>query len=350
MNKKRWVKNIIKRPLYFSLFYMRFFDLFLKILARVRHQYPCVILVYHRIVNDSSRYLNKGPAIHHHIKHFEREIPYLKIKFQILSMDEVIDHIKSNRSFKRPSVAITFDDGYLDNYTLAYPVLKKHAVTATIYLTTNLVGTLNRTWIDQIERILLNTKKVQFKLPGLFGGKGLPIKTKKEKEQANEKIAESLKKKTGGELAQLMRELFEIMEVDDNQTRNCEGRMMLNWDEVQIMAKNGITIGSHSHNHPILSRMPIQKAKEEIFKSKKVIEENLGIKVKHFAFPNGKEEDFNEELGDYCREIGFESIASVIYGTNGASKGNTLVLKRVVAVSPVWMLAGELVRLFMRIN
>jgi len=111
------------------------------------------------------------------------------------------------------------------------------------------------------------------------------------------------------------------------------------------MAKNGITIGSHSHTHPILSRMPVVKAKEEIFNSKKIIEENLGIKVKHFAFPNGREEDFSEELRDYCREIGFESVASVIYGMNEPSDGNRSVLKRISATAPVWMLAGELVRL-----
>ena len=121
---------------------------------------------------------------------------------------------------------------------------------------------------------------------------------------------------------------------------------MLNWDEVREMIKNGITIGSHSHTHPILSRMPIEEAKEEIFNSKKVLEKNLGIKIKHFSFPNGRKEDFSEELRDYCREIGFESICSVIYGANDASEGNVFALKRIGAINPVPMLAGELVRLF----
>ena len=76
------------------------------------------------------------------------------------------------------------------------------------------------------------------------------------------------------------------------------------------------------------------------------MEENLGVEVKHFAFPNGRQEDFSEELRDYCREIGFESIASVIYGTNEASNGNAFALKRIGAICPVWMLAGELVKLF----
>jgi peptidoglycan/xylan/chitin deacetylase (PgdA/CDA1 family) len=288
--------------------------------------------------------------MHHHIKHLEKELPYLMRNYQILTIDEVIRHLKSGVGFRKPSVAITFDDGYLDNYTLAYPVLKKHGVPATVYLSTGLIGTSQRIWTDQIEFMLLETRKNQFSVPRLLGEKELRIKTKKEKEQVSNGITEALKKRPDAERTEIMRQLFESLEINDNHGKNCEERVMLNWDEVQKMAKNGITIGSHSHTHPILSRMPIQKGKEEIFESKKIIEENLGIKVKHFAFPNGKEEDFNEELRDYCRDIGFESVASVIYGTNNASKGDPLNLKRISPITPVWMLAGELVKLFIRTN
>ena len=123
---------------------------------------------------------------------------------------------------------------------------------------------------------------------------------------------------------------------------------MLNWNEVKQMAQDGITIGSHGHTHSILSRMPIEKARGDIYDSKRTIEENLGVKVKHFAYPNGREEDFSEELKEYCQEIGFESVSTAIYGVNGPLNGNALALKRVGAISPVWLLAGELVREFLK--
>jgi peptidoglycan/xylan/chitin deacetylase (PgdA/CDA1 family) len=346
MAKKRRTKNIIKRLLYFSLFYLGFVDLSLKLLTRVRRQHPCVILLYHGIVDDSSKYLNKGPVVHHPIKHFKREILFLKRHFQILSMDEVVNHLKFGKGFRRPSIAITFDDGYLDNYTLAYPFLKKHGVPGTIYLATSLIGTTDRTWTDQIGLAFLETQKDYFDFPALFGDKRVPIKTKEEKRQANIKVAEALKLRPDDERRELIRKLFEALEVGEKCEGDCGDRIMLNWDEVLEMTKNGITIGSHSHTHPILSRMPIQEAREEISNSKEVLEKNLDIKVKHFSFPNGREEDFSEELRDYCQEIGFESICSVIYGTNDASEGNAFALKRVGAINSVPMLAGELVRLF----
>jgi peptidoglycan/xylan/chitin deacetylase (PgdA/CDA1 family) len=348
MVEERRIKYFIKEILFLSFFYLRFFDLILKLLTRLRQEHPCIILLYHRIIDESSKYLNKGAVVHHHINDFKREIPYFKRNFQILSMDEIVNHIKLGKGFRRPSIAITFDDGYLDSYTLAYPVLRKHRVPATIYLTTGLVGTLDRVWTEQIGLAFLETQKNHFNFSALFGDKTIPIKTKEEKEQANSDVSETLKLRPDDERRELIQKLFEKLEVSEKFGRVFGERMMLNWDEVQEMAKNGITIGSHSHTHPILSRMPIQKAKEEILNSKKILEKNVDIKVKHFSFPNGREEDFSEELRDYCREIGFESICSVIYGANDASKKNQFTLKRVGAIHPVSLMAGELVRLFFR--
>jgi peptidoglycan/xylan/chitin deacetylase (PgdA/CDA1 family) len=348
MDKKRRIRYFIKEILFFSFFYLRLFDLILKLLARGQQEHPCIILLYHRIVDDSSRYLNKGAAVHHHIKDFKREMAYFKRNFQIVSMDEVASHMRLGEGFKRPSIAITFDDGYLDNYILAYPVLKQHGVPATIYLTTGLVGTLDGIWTEQIGLAFLETKKDYFHFPALFGDRAIPIKTKEEKEQANSNVSEALKLKPDNKRKELMQELFEVLEVNEESGRHFEERMMLNWEEVKEMRKDGITIGSHSHTHPILSQMSSEKAKEEILNSKKVVERDVDMEVKHFSFPNGREEDFSEELKDYCREIGFESICSVVYGPYNASKKDPFALERVAAIHPVSMMVGELVRLFFR--
>jgi peptidoglycan/xylan/chitin deacetylase (PgdA/CDA1 family) len=345
MAKNGRIGNIIKSLLFCSFFYLRLFDLILKLLTRVRRDHPCIILVYHRIVDDRSNYLNKSAVVHHHLKDFETEIAYFKRNFQMISMDEVVSHMKLGKGFRRPSIAITFDDGYLDNYTLAYPVLKKHAVTATIYITTGLIGTPDKIWTEKIGLAFLETKKDYFNFSTILGDITVPIKTMEEKEQAYSKVSKALKLRPDDERRELVQVLFEKLEVNEKSGRHFEERMMLNWDEIQEMRKDGITIGSHSHTHPILSRMPIQKAKDEILNSKKIAEKNVDTKVRHFSFPNGREEDFSEELRDYCREIGFESICSVIYGTNDASEGNAFALKRVGAISPVSMLAGELIRL-----
>lgn len=348
MAEKRRLKYFAKEILFFSFFHLKLFDLFLGLLARVSREHPCIILLYHRIVDENSKYLNKGAAVHHPIKDFSREIAYFKRHFQILSMDEVVNRMKSGKEFERPSIAITFDDGYLDNYTLAYPILKKHEVPATIYLTTGLVGTPDGIWTEQIGTAFLETKKDQFHFSSVLGDETIPIRTEEEKKQASTKVSETLKLIPDDERRELIEKLFEKLEVSDKVGRHVGKRMMLNWDEVQEMRKDGMTIGSHSHTHPILSQMPIQKAKDEILNSKMVVEKNVPMRVKHFSFPNGREEDFSEELRDYCREIGFESVCSVVYGPYDASKKDPFSLKRVGAIHPVSMMVGEIVKLFFR--
>jgi peptidoglycan/xylan/chitin deacetylase (PgdA/CDA1 family) len=339
--RKRQIRTTAKNIIYYLAYHSGVTSLLLKALAKTRKSHPCIILLYHRIVDDSSAYLDKGPGMHHHVYDFEKEISYLKKHYQILSIDETVARIKSRRYFEKPTVAITFDDGYRDNFTLAYPVLRKHGVPATIYLATSLIGSEGRTWTDQIELALLQTRREYFSLPELHGEEKISIRTKGEKRAACIELASALKSMPDVRCKELLQGIFERLDFHPNEAKT---RMMLNWDEVRVMAGNGITFGSHSHTHPILSRMPVAEAKEELLDSKKIIEEQLGQQVKHFAYPNGRIEDFSEELRNYSENIGFESVASVIHGSNNSVNGNQYSLRRITATSPVWLFAAALLR------
>jgi peptidoglycan/xylan/chitin deacetylase (PgdA/CDA1 family) len=339
----QFIKKYCKSLLYRATYYTGIDEALSGSWAKTRKLGACIILVYHRIVDDTTLYLDKGPVVHHHIKHFKQEIPFLAKTFRIASMDEVVERIVSGKGFEEPTISITFDDGYLDNYTLAYPVLKAYGVPATIYLATALIGTGGRTWPDMIEAALISTKKTSISMPSLFEGQTLSIRSKDEKRNVSIEFAKSLKKMPDAERKKRLPEFYQALDVDEETLSSSEKRTMLNWDEVREMAAGGISFGSHSHSHPILSRVPLLLAKEDILTSKKVMEERLGIPTKHFAYPNGREEDFSDELREYCREIGFESVATVVYGTND-SRSDPFSLKRVGAVSPVWMMAGDLMR------
>lgn len=344
MTRTKSVKNSVRDALYYGLYSSGALGFGLKKILAHRRELPCVILAYHRIVDDHLPYLNRGPVMHHHISEFEKEVDYFRRNYDIVSMDEVVQHIRDGAGFKRPSVAITFDDGYLDNYTLAYPVLKKYNVPATIYLTTGLIGTKNRTWPDQIEYALLATGKKTVELPSLLDGMAVAIGSDKEKERACLEIGQAFKVVPNDTREQLLKDLLRALGLNGQSPENAGERVMLNWDEVREMARSGITIGCHSHTHPILSSMPAKDAKEEIYVSKKIVEENLERAAKHFAIPNGRKNDFNDDLRDYCREIGFESVTSLTLGAVSGPNGDAFDLRRLGAMSPLWLLAGILTR------
>ncbi|EHP86990.1 polysaccharide deacetylase [Geobacter metallireducens RCH3] len=341
------IKKTVKRGIYLILYHLHLFDAALVVVSWLRKEHPCIILLYHRIVDDQTVYLDKGPVVHHHIRDFEREIAWLKKRFRVLSMDEVVDTIRGGKYFAKPSVAITFDDGYLDNYTLAYPVLKSHGVPAMIYLATGLIGTNARTWPDQIEAALLASTKQTLSLPGLLPDCGAPIKSIEEKRSCCIQLSRVLKGMPDAERKIRLVNIFRELDVTLASLENSNKRTMLNWDEVKEMSANKISFGSHSHTHPILSRVPLHEAQDDIRYSKQVLEVQLGGKVRHFAYPNGRKEDFSEDLRSYCKKIGFDTVATVVFGTVDAG-ADPFSLKRIGVVSPVWNMAGELTRKFIR--
>jgi peptidoglycan/xylan/chitin deacetylase (PgdA/CDA1 family) len=346
---KKLLKTKIRNLLFLIIYHIKIPTITFFVLSKKINKWPYILLLYHRIIEENSTYLNKGPVVQHKISHFEKEIKYLKKHYQVMNIDKLIHRMQNGLECIKPCISITFDDGYLDNYEFAYPILKKYEVPATIYLATSLIGTNERTWTDQIEFAIMEAEKDHFKLPELFRKEAIWIKSRIQKERANIKIAEALKLIPDEKRQELMRKIFKTLEIDRNKVDG-KARRMLNWEEVQKMARDGITIGSHGHTHSILSKMSVDKAKEDILTSKKIIEEKLGIKVKHFSFPNGREEDFSEELGNYCRAIGFESIASAVYGVNdpNSDSGNASSIKRIGANSPMWLMAGELFREIVR--
>ncbi len=305
----------------------------------------CIQLLYHQIVSCNATFLDKGPVVHHCLEDFEQEIRFLKDTYRIIGMDEFADTINSGKGGGRPSVVITFDDGYLDNYTLALPILKKYQVPAIVYVATGLIGTNGMTWPDQIEYALLKTRTTFFRLSSLWGEDPVSIETKAQKEHINVRIAKALKEVPDSARKCILQELFAVLGV--NPADACD-RKMLNWDEIREMASHGIEFGAHSHSHPILSRLPLEEAKRDILLSKTILEEQLGKPVRHFAYPNGRAEDFSEELRSYCREIGFDTVSTVLYGANHAGSTDLYAVKRIGARSPVWMMAGEMLRLVLR--
>ena len=122
---------------------------------------------------------------------------------------------------------------------------------------------------------------------------------------------------------------------------------MLSWEDVRYLKEKGVTFGSETMTHPNLSNMLIDDAKEEILKPKKILEEKLGVEIKHFAVPNGREQDFTEELRQYCKDAGYQSIQMDIYGAD-FGEDDIWKLKRVNPIRPFPVFAFEVVRLLLR--
>lgn len=251
-----------------------------------------LIFFGHRIANDFDDLLGGVPP-----DLFERQIAWLVRHFRFLSMDELVEHFHQKKPVPANSVVLTLDDGYVDNYTNALPILERHRVPATIYLVTDSIETGELPWPQRLAWVLARTEldTLVLDLPERIG---FSLKTIQQRVKALRALKEIRKNLSMHD--QLV--LFQSV-VDQCRVPTPKGRM-LNWDQVREMRRRGITFGSHTVHHPFMKRLPLEDARWELVESKRIMEERLGEPVRHFCFPHGS---YGEAVGRLAREAGYAS-------------------------------------------
>jgi len=266
------------------------------------------ILYYHRVNDDRDPFF---PAISTGL--FEQEMRFLARHYRVVSLEELTRHLDAGST--EPVLAITFDDGYLDNYQNAFPILERYGLPATIFLTTGSLDSGQPLWF---ERLALAAKKttresidLEIDIPRRFW-----LRTQAERLDANGKIFELLRGLPDAARQQRLTEVLRQLDAADDGERKDK---MLTWDQVRLMKARGIDFGGHTVNHPFLSRLAQEQAAWEVSECKRRIEDELQLPVEHFAYPNGREEDFGEWNKELIRGAGYRAALTTIWGVNYAS-------------------------------
>lgn len=295
---------------------------------RVVTRSQVAIIMYHRVSLECPPWLTGAVKP----EDFEKEIDYLCKVARIVPLDWLVNQLYEGKSIPLRAVCLTFDDGYKDNYTFAYPVLRKYNVPATIFLTSSYIGIPDLPPYFKARFAIWNTDVKRFKIDGLGH---YNLNSPNDRLQAMESITMGLKKlvKRAGFLA--IEKLLQVLCVDipDNLGEN----LMLSWDEVLEMSRNEISFGVHTVTHPLLTRLPIEEVRWEITRSKEDIEEKLGKPCVLFAYPNG---DFNAEIVQLVEESGFTGAVTTIPKLL-TRDANLLTLPRVSAGPTYYTLKGS---------
>lgn len=333
------LKRRMRNTVYFLLYYAGFVSVGFWLIRHFSRVQPVGILMYHRFCQDGdSDLLPRLP-----VGRFESHLRCLKKQMEVISLNEFVERRKEGKAVLQPSVILTIDDGYVDNYELAFPVLERLALPATIYLTAGLIGTEQGLWLDDIEEALRNTRKESFVCKEVFGEREVRIRTDEEKRGALRKAYEVLLRRPNSDRRGSIERLLNALEVE---RKGFASRKMMSWEETKEMAEKGICFGAHTMTHPTLSAEKEEEAEQEIRESKSRIEEELGAPVRHFAIPNGQDEDFREALRGYCRAIGFDSVVTTNFGAI-LSSDDPFALRRLPGSEPVHVFSCVLLRAFL---
>ena len=258
-----------------------------------------IILVYHRISPMTDKW-SINPILHP--KLFEEQMDYFNKNFEIISLNTLSEMINED-IVPEKAVVITFDDGYKDNYEVAFPILKKYNAPATVFLATGSIEEKKLFWWDLINYALFHTDMRSIDISGIGS---YELISDENKIEAGLNIQERLKKMDNSKKESIIEDLVNL--TDANIPEKLGKKYILSWKEIRKMNKNGIDFGSHTVNHPILTNVSIEEAKWEIVNSKHCIEENLDTEVKSFAYPNG---DYNDKILSLVKNLGFDSSVSV---------------------------------------
>ena len=270
------------------------------------------VLNYHRVTDPHDPCCDTfKPNISATPEMFDRQLAYLKKSFNVVTASDVAACAAGTCTLPPRSALVTFDDGYADNYTVAYPMLKKHGLGALIFITTDFVGKSKPSFWDVAAYAFTHTQKTSAVLP-LTGETHWSDDAEKQAEMT--RWIETLKTVPEEDKQRYAGQLPAALGVDMEESNF--SRVFMTWDQAREMAANGIEFGSHTLTHPIMTRIPVEQAKHELVESKRLIEQELGKPVDTFAYPNGGRADFNAEIIAVAREAGYKLAFTLLPGSN----------------------------------
>jgi len=221
------------------LYYTGLIHFYILLVFRKNREYPAVIINYHRFVKNLDNILETHPSVTHRIDDFKKEIRFLNKYFDIRSLDDIVDHINKGEPFTRPTIALTIDDGYKDNFDLMFPVLQEEQIPATVFLSTAAIGTFNMNWYDQFANVLTHTSSKSLQMNGLFDGEIIKLDSLEDKRAAYNCIIEKLKDIDIQQRNQCLSEIeMQLGSVENKQP------LMLNWNDIRKMSESNITFGA----------------------------------------------------------------------------------------------------------
>jgi len=267
--------NLLVPPLYYSQVHL---------LSKPFYSGIGQILMFHRVVPQ-----RRGTRIHNHKslevtpEHLEEVIQFFKRQdYTFISLDDLVEFRKAE-GIKRKFVIFTFDDGYVDNFTFAYPIFRKHNIPFTIYIATGLPDSHAILWWYLLEDLILENDVIDF--PTVKGLTQIVCRTEKEKELAFTFMRSSFAAADSTQLQSLVNQLFRH---DPEKIISTTKSLSLHWDQIKMMSTDPlVTIGAHTVNHFPLASLTPENSKFEIIESGKIIESKISSSVRHFCYPLG---------------------------------------------------------------
>jgi peptidoglycan/xylan/chitin deacetylase (PgdA/CDA1 family) len=265
------------------------------------------ILIYHRVLPERDELLAATPTA----RDFDWQMGLLARHFQPMALADALARLDAGTLPER-AVCVTFDDGYADNAIVALPILKKWRVPATVFVASGYLNggrMFNDTVVESVRR--LGGQTLDLTELGLGAH---PLTGAAEQRRTIGHILKAVKYLPPGERSHAVALL-------ESSCGTLPDNLMMTDTQVRELCAQGVEIGGHTVNHPILATLDEDSARAEIAENKRYLEKLTGKPLRFFAYPNGQPgRDYLQRDCDLVREQGYQAALSTQRGvTDGAT-------------------------------
>jgi peptidoglycan/xylan/chitin deacetylase (PgdA/CDA1 family) len=275
------------------------------------------VLMYHRVTRPGAPFEGLDVSL------FHDQMRWLRRHCTPIRPEELLLHTRNTR-WRRPPVLVTFDDGYRDYYENAFPILRDLEIPSLVFVATSFMDNGGLLWTETVHWAVAQAAGRRARLPW-SDGEVFDLSSERERERFVNVAKSHLKQVPDAKRKQGLEQFLGELGVSPGQA--VIERQMMTWDEVR--ATLGLAqIGGHSHTHPIMSQLDERQMEFEIKICSERIESQTGRRPKYFAYPNGRQQDFNELTRQLLRRYGFELAFSTIAGINGAEMDDMAIRRQ----------------------
>ena len=264
------------------------------------------IFMLHRVASFEKEKLFPNENMKVSPEFLEKFIIELKNKgYNFISLDELYDILQKQKQIKK-CIVFTLDDGYKDNYEIAYPIFKKYNVPFAVYITTSFLNQDVILWWYSLEKLIIKNNELKIR------DRIYKCKTYEEKNITFLEIRKIILKLNQKNLLVELNKLFKNYNINWYEFND---ELCMNWEDVMKLSKDNLcTIGGHTKNHFTLNRLNKDEIINQIVGANKAIEEKINKKIEHFAYPFGTRNEVGKKEMEIVKNLNFKTVTTTRRG------------------------------------
>lgn len=275
------------------------------------------VLAYHRVAEFTCRPWLSPDLISATPQQFEEQMKFIAHRYSPISIQDVVHAAQGRKPLPKDAVLVTVDDGYLDFAEEIFPVCIRYGIQPLLFMPTAFVGT-GTFWWDKVYQIIHLSGLNEIDTPvGHFS-----ISTQSEKSALQKRLTNALKYLPAEKATEWIETTHSVfVQLTAEQQHNT-----LSWEELRQLVSAGVAVACHTHTHPILTRVSLEDARREVRISQELLQQQLGVTLPIFAFPDGKPNAYSDTLFNMLHSEGFEMLFLLVAGRALIQPGNKKML------------------------